>query len=81
MSAMFSSLVLLAVSWTSQYKKTSLIKSTPTVEIHVLILIFSNILFRENAGDVKAKFIVEAANHPTDPDADEVMHDNTETHP
>lgn len=27
---------------------------------------------RENAADVKAKFIVEAANHPTDPEADEV---------
>lgn len=29
-------------------------------------------LFRENADYVKAKFIVEAANHPTDPEADEV---------
>lgn len=28
--------------------------------------------FRENAGEVKAKFIIEAANHPTDPEADEV---------
>lgn len=28
--------------------------------------------WRENAADVKAKFIVEAANHPTDPEADEV---------
>lgn len=27
---------------------------------------------RENASDVKAKFIIEAANHPTDPEADEV---------
>lgn len=27
---------------------------------------------RDNAGDVRAKFIIEAANHPTDPDADEV---------
>ncbi|PNX63447.1 NADP-specific glutamate dehydrogenase, partial [Trifolium pratense] len=26
---------------------------------------------RENANEIKAKFIVEAANHPTDPDADE----------
>ncbi|CAN6486814.1 unnamed protein product [Victoria cruziana] len=27
---------------------------------------------RENAADVKAKFVIEAANHPTDPEADEV---------
>lgn len=32
----------------------------------------SLIFCRENAGSVKAKFIVEAANHPTDPEADEV---------
>nr|GFB01377.1 glutamate dehydrogenase 2 [Tanacetum cinerariifolium] len=29
------------------------------------------VLNRENAGDVKAKFVVEAANHPVDPEADE----------
>ncbi|KAL3337890.1 hypothetical protein AABB24_030178 [Solanum stoloniferum] len=31
------------------------------------------VLNRENADHVKAKFIVEAANHPTDPDADEIL--------
>ncbi|KAL3650376.1 hypothetical protein CASFOL_006779 [Castilleja foliolosa] len=31
------------------------------------------VLNRENAGEVKAKFIIEAANHPTDPDADEIF--------
>ncbi|KAE8735638.1 Glutamate dehydrogenase 2 [Hibiscus syriacus] len=30
------------------------------------------VLNRENAVDVKAKFIIEAANHPTDPEADEL---------
>ncbi|KAL5058943.1 hypothetical protein RYX36_030547 [Vicia faba] len=30
------------------------------------------VINRENANEIKAKFIVEAANHPTDPDADEV---------
>nr|GFB08121.1 glutamate dehydrogenase 2 [Tanacetum cinerariifolium] len=28
---------------------------------------------KENAGDVKAKFVVEAANHPVDPEADEIL--------
>ncbi|KAI3712613.1 hypothetical protein L1987_71173 [Smallanthus sonchifolius] len=31
------------------------------------------VLNRENAGDVKAKFIIEGANHPTDPEADEIL--------
>ncbi|KAK6926243.1 Glutamate/phenylalanine/leucine/valine dehydrogenase, dimerization domain, partial [Dillenia turbinata] len=31
------------------------------------------VLSRENAGAVKAKFIIEAANHPTDPEADEIL--------
>uniref|UniRef100_A0A6L2K4M2 glutamate dehydrogenase [NAD(P)(+)] n=1 Tax=Tanacetum cinerariifolium TaxID=118510 RepID=A0A6L2K4M2_TANCI len=31
------------------------------------------VLNRENAGDVKAKFVVEAANHPVDPEADEIL--------
>lgn len=30
-------------------------------------------LQRENANDIMAKFIIEAANHPTDPEADEVI--------
>ncbi|XP_058085065.1 glutamate dehydrogenase 2-like [Magnolia sinica] len=31
------------------------------------------VLSRENAADVRAKYIIEAANHPTDPDADEIL--------
>ncbi|CAK7356265.1 unnamed protein product [Dovyalis caffra] len=31
------------------------------------------VLSKENATDVKAKFIIEAANHPTDPEADEIL--------
>ncbi|KAB2632368.1 glutamate dehydrogenase 2-like, partial [Pyrus ussuriensis x Pyrus communis] len=30
------------------------------------------VINKENAADVKAKFIIEAANHPTDPEADEM---------
>ena len=31
------------------------------------------VCFRENANEIKAKFIIEGANHPTDPEADEVI--------
>ncbi|XP_026401504.1 glutamate dehydrogenase 2 [Papaver somniferum] len=31
------------------------------------------VLNKDNAAEVKAKFIIEAANHPTDPEADEIL--------
>ncbi|CBI41105.3 unnamed protein product, partial [Vitis vinifera] len=31
------------------------------------------VLNKDNAAHVKAKFIIEAANHPTDPEADEIL--------
>lgn len=36
------------------------------------MLILKLLWYRDNANDIKAKFIIEAANHPTDPEADEV---------
>ncbi|CAA2971443.1 glutamate dehydrogenase A [Olea europaea subsp. europaea] len=44
-----------------------------THECDVLIpCALGGVLNRENAGNVRAKYIIEAANHPTDPEADEV---------
>ncbi|KAG5416566.1 hypothetical protein IGI04_004133, partial [Brassica rapa subsp. trilocularis] len=31
------------------------------------------VINRENANEIKAKFIIEGANHPTDPEADEIL--------
>lgn len=31
------------------------------------------VISRENANEIKAKFIIEGANHPTDPEADEIL--------
>ncbi|GMH09642.1 hypothetical protein Nepgr_011483 [Nepenthes gracilis] len=45
-----------------------------THECDVLIpCALGGVLNRENAVDVKAKFVIEAANHPTDPEADEIL--------
>lgn len=43
-------------------------------EVDVLIpAAIGNVLTKDNAHDVRAKFIVEAANNPTTPDADEIF--------
>ncbi|KAI0500700.1 hypothetical protein KFK09_018916 [Dendrobium nobile] len=45
-----------------------------THECDVLIpCALGGVLNRENAAAVKAKYIIEAANHPTDPEADEIF--------
>lgn len=44
------------------------------MECDVLIpAALGGVLNKDNAGEVKAKFVVEAANHPTDPEADEIL--------
>ncbi|PKA45818.1 Glutamate dehydrogenase [Apostasia shenzhenica] len=44
-----------------------------TEECDVLIpAALGGVINRENANDIRAKYIIEAANHPTDPEADEV---------
>ncbi|KAL1565214.1 glutamate dehydrogenase [NAD(P)(+)] [Salvia divinorum] len=45
-----------------------------TIQCDVLIpCALGGVLNRENAGEVKAQYIIEAANHPTDPEADEIL--------
>ncbi|MCO5551060.1 hypothetical protein L7F22_010434 [Adiantum nelumboides] len=45
-----------------------------SMECDVLIpAALGGVLNKENAGEVKAKFVIEAANHPTDPEADEIL--------
>ena len=46
-----------------------------TSEVDVLIpAAIGGVLTAENAGDVRAKYVVEAANNPTRPEADEIFH-------
>ncbi|XP_020684575.1 glutamate dehydrogenase 1, mitochondrial [Dendrobium catenatum] len=49
-------------------------KSLLTEDCDVLIpAALGGVINRENANDIRAKFIIEAANHPTDPEADEIL--------
>lgn len=68
-------------------KKTRTVKGFPgsqeisttdpiTVDCDILIpAALENQITKENAGDVKAKFIVEAANGPTTSEADDILHE------
>jgi glutamate dehydrogenase (NAD(P)+) len=45
-----------------------------TTDCDVLVpAALGGVLTRRNAGDVRARIVLEGANHPTDPDADEVL--------
>lgn len=49
-------------------------KSILTEDCDVLIpAALGGVINRENANEIRAKFIIEAANHPTDPEADEIL--------
>ena len=48
----------------------------PTHDADVFIpAALEDVITRENAGDIRAKFIIEAANAPTTPEASEILHD------
>ncbi|KAE8703479.1 Glutamate dehydrogenase [Hibiscus syriacus] len=68
---------LLAEYWKAVKGLTSVIQGFGNVGSWVARLIHERgckvIAVRENAEDVKEKFIIEAANHPTDPEADEIL--------
>ncbi|KAG8061260.1 hypothetical protein GUJ93_ZPchr0003g16951 [Zizania palustris] len=49
-------------------------RSLLTEECDVLIpAALGGVINKDNANDIKAKYIIEAANHPTDPEADEIL--------
>ncbi|XP_078441977.1 glutamate dehydrogenase 1, mitochondrial [Wolffia australiana] len=49
-------------------------KSLLTEDCDVLIpAALGGVINRENANEIRAKYIIEAANHPTDPEADEIL--------
>lgn len=46
-------------------------------EVDILIpAALGGVLHKENAGSVRAKYVIEAANNPTKPEADEIFHKN-----
>jgi len=58
---------------------TQPISNTEVLELDVDILwpsAIENVLTGDNAGNVKAKIVAEAANGPTTPEADTILHDN-----
>jgi glutamate dehydrogenase (NAD(P)+) len=67
--------------WTEHRSVAGFAESEPitnqellAAEVDVLIpAALGNVLTAENAGDVRAKFVVEAANNPTTSDADEIL--------
>jgi glutamate dehydrogenase (NAD(P)+) len=61
------------------YPKAQEISNAELLAAEVDVLIpaaLGNVLTRENAGDVRAKYVIEAANGPLTPDADEILAKN-----
>lgn len=61
------------------YPKAQKISNEELLEMDVDILIaaaLENVITKDNAGDVKAKIVLELANGPTTPEADEVLYKN-----
>lgn len=60
------------------YSEAEQITNAQLLELDVDLLIpaaISNVITRENVDRIRASIVVEAANAPTDPDADDVLHD------
>jgi glutamate dehydrogenase (NAD(P)+) len=59
------------------YPKAQAITNAELLAGDVDVLIpaaLGNVITKENAGDVRAKYVIEAANGPLTPDADEILH-------